>query len=164
MDLLKISIFLSLLLSGLVAGMLFAFAVIIMPGLKRLNDHAFLQAFKAIDRVIQDGQPLFMLIWLGSFVVLVAAAVLGFWQPDTLNRALLVTAAAIHLLGIQLPTGTINVPLNNALQRQDLDAMSPPELRQSRSEFEPRWVRWNTIRTVLAILVLAPLLAVIGRL
>lgn len=164
MDFFKIILFLALLLSGMVAGMLFTFAVVVMPGIKNLNDHDYLQAFKAIDRVIQNGQPLFMTVWLGSLVVLVAAAILGFWQPDGFTRALLVVAAAIHLLGVQLPTGTVNVPLNNLLQRQELDSMAQTELHQLRSDFEPRWVRWNTIRTILAILAIAPLFVVIGRL
>ena len=48
----------------MVAGILFAFAVVVMPGLKRLNDGEFLSAFIAIDDVIQKRQFLFMLVWL----------------------------------------------------------------------------------------------------
>ena len=65
------------LLCSMVAGILFAFAVVVMPGLKRLNDGEFLCAFIAIDDVIQNKQFLFMLVWIGSIFSLVFASVLG---------------------------------------------------------------------------------------
>ena len=49
MDLLHTIIVLSTLLCSLVAGFVFAFAIVAMPGIKSLSDHDFLQAFKAID-------------------------------------------------------------------------------------------------------------------
>ena len=63
-----------------VAGLLFAFAVVVMPGIRSLNDREFIRGFHLIDRVIQNNQPIFMLVWIGSVVVLVASAVLGIWQ------------------------------------------------------------------------------------
>ena len=59
-------------LCSLVAGFLFAFAVVVMPGIRRLDDAAFIRTFQAIDRVIQDGQPLFLLVWVGSVLALTA--------------------------------------------------------------------------------------------
>ena len=45
-------------------------------------------------------------------------------QFDGVNRLLIGIAAAIYLLGVQLPTFTINVPLNNQLQMLQLDVIS----------------------------------------
>ena len=56
-------------LNGLVAGFVFAFAVVVMPGLGTLPDRDFLRAFKRVDGVIQDNQPLFILVWVGSAAV-----------------------------------------------------------------------------------------------
>ena len=95
-----------------------------MPGIRSLNDHDFLQAFKVIDRVIQQQQPIFVLVWLGSILSLVTAALVGIVQFDGVNRLLIGIAAAIYLLGVQLPTFTINVPLNNQLQMLQLDVIS----------------------------------------
>ncbi len=39
-----------------------------------LNDREFIRAFQVLDRVIQNRQPLFMLVWVGSVVALVPAA------------------------------------------------------------------------------------------
>jgi len=67
-------------LCGLVAGFLFGFAVVAMPGLTNLGDREFIRAFQVMDRVIQDRQPLFMVVWVGSVVALVLALAMGFQQ------------------------------------------------------------------------------------
>ncbi|MGB3518864.1 MAG: DUF1772 domain-containing protein [Elainellaceae cyanobacterium] len=159
MDLLQIALTLATLLCSLVAGFVLAFAIVVMPGIRNLDDHDFLQAFKAIDRVIQTNQPIFSLVWLGSILGLVTAALIGMVQFDGVNRLLIGTAAAIYLLGVQLPTFTINVPLNNQLQMQKLDAMTDLALREVRVNFEPRWIQWNSIRTIFAILTSALLIS-----
>lgn len=164
MDLLRVTLTLSTLLCSLVAGFLFAFTIVVMPGIRTLNDHDFLQTFKVIDLVIQNNQPLFILVWLGSIVVLITAAVLGVVQLDGVSRLLIVIAAAIYLLGVQWPTITINIPLNNQLQIQDLDTMAGLALREVRINFEPRWIQWNTIRTVFASLTSLLLTILISKL
>jgi uncharacterized membrane protein len=152
MGIFEIVLILATLLCSLTAGLLFAFAILVMPGIGELNHRAFLRAFQVIDRIIQNNQPLFMLVWLGSVVALVLAAVLGFGQLDSVGRLLIISAVLIYLLGVQLPTVTINIPLNNQLQTLAVDAMSETALSTAREAFEPRWNRWNTIRTVLACL------------
>jgi uncharacterized membrane protein len=109
-----------------------------MPGIKRLNAHDFLQAFKVMGRVIQNNNPLFIVVWLGSIVVLVTATWLGFSRLAGLDRLLLIAAYAVYLFGVLLPTMTINTPLNNRLQTQDLESMTEHALREARTEFEPR--------------------------
>ena len=64
-------------LCSLVAGFLFAYAIVVMPGIGRLDDRAFIRAFQVTDGIIQNNQPVFVAVWLGSALALVAAAVLG---------------------------------------------------------------------------------------
>jgi uncharacterized membrane protein len=163
MDIYRIALMLSTLLCSLVAGFLFAFTIVVMPGIKSLNEHNFLQAFKVMDRVIQNKQPLFIVVWLGSVVVLVAAAWFGFSQLAGLDRLLILTACATYLFGVQLPTMTINIPLNKQLQKQNLNSMTAPALRVARTNFEPRWIQWNAIRTVLSILTSVLLIILVSR-
>ena len=148
---------------SLVAGFLFAFAVVVMPGLRSLDDGEFIRAFQAIDRVIQNNQPLFILVWVGSVLAVGTAAVLSVWEPGRIGRALAISAAALYLVGVQLPTVTVNVPLNNQLQKLDPGTMSEADRRRARNEFEPRWNRWNRIRTACASLVTLLLLLLILR-
>ena len=140
-------------LCSLVAGLLFAFAVVVMPGIRNLDDGGFIRAFQAIDRVIQNNQPLFIFVWVGSVLALIAAAVPGVWLLSGANRLLIIVAALLYLLGVQLPTITINIPLNNELQKLDPGSMNETARKRAREAFEPRWNRWNAIRTACASLV-----------
>ena len=138
-----------------------AFASVVMPGIGELDDREFIRSFQVIDRIIQRGQPAFGLVWVGSFVTLLLSTVTGVLQLDGIERAFIVVSAIVYVLGVQVPTFRINVPLNNALQRMDVDVMDEDALKSARAAFENRWVRWNAIRTVLASLVSLALMFVL---
>jgi len=137
-------------LCSLVAGFLFAFAVVIMPGIRSLDDGGFIRAFQVIDRVIQNNQPLFMFVWAGSVLSLIGAALLGFWILTGADRLLVIVAALVYVLCVQLPTVAINIPLNNALKKLDPGTMNETTRKLARDDFEPRWNRWNAIRAAFA--------------
>jgi len=164
MELIQFAVLLSALLCSLVAGLVLSFGIVVMPGIRTLGDLDFLKSFKAMDRVIQNNQPIFMLVWLGSVLVLLASTVLGIWRLGGLDRFLLIVACAIYIFGVHVPTVTINIPLNNHLQSQDLDTMPESELLATVEKFESRWLRWNTIRTVIATLTSVLLLVLLIRL
>lgn len=152
---------LATLLSALVAGLLFAFSIVTMPGIKLLDDREFIRAFQVIDGVIQNNQPLFMLVWVGSVVAMLVTAVLSFGQLSGVELVLMIVATAVYLFGVQLPTVTINVPLNNQLQRVEVDQLSEPAQKKARMDFEPRWNQWNRIRTGFASLASVMLLVLL---
>lgn len=159
----ELMLVLATLLCSLVAGFLFAFAVVAMPGLGTLGDREYLRAFRVMDGVIQRQQPLFMLVWVGSVVALVAALFLNLGEQEGVTRALLVAASGAYLLGVQAPTMFVNVPLNHRIQALDVDVAAPDEVAAARADFEARWNRANALRTVVSILVVALLLlALIG--
>ena len=147
MDTFHLALVSATLFCSLVAGFVFCFACVAMPGIGTLGDREFLQAFRVMDRVIQNNQPLFALVWAGSAVTLLVAAVLGFGRLIGIERTLLLAAVAIYLLGVQLPTLTINVPLNNHLQTLDLGGMDADGLIEARGAFEPRWNRFHGTAT-----------------
>ena len=164
MGIFQIALTLATFLCSLVAGFLFAFAIVVMPGISSLNDQEFIRAFQVMDRVIQNNQPIFVLVWVGSVVALVTSAVLGIGQLDGARRLLIIFAALAYLLGVQLPTFTINVPLNNKLQTLDVDAMNETAQKAARKDFEPRWNRWNSFRTAFASLTSVLLIILVFRL
>ena len=151
-------------LCSLVAGFLLAFAVVVMPGLGRLGDRDFIRGFQVIDGVIQNNQPVFMLVWIGSVLALLTAIAFAFGEVDGAGRSILVGAALIYLLGVHLPTLTINIPLNNQLQRLDVDQLDDAALARARREFESRWNTWNVIRTAIASLATVLLMIQLYRL
>jgi uncharacterized membrane protein len=68
LDIFSITLMLSILLCSLVAGLMFGFAVVVMPGIAKLPDRDYLISFKQMDEIIQNNQPAFMLVWVGSIV------------------------------------------------------------------------------------------------
>ncbi|MEM8601048.1 MAG: DUF1772 domain-containing protein [Bacteroidota bacterium] len=161
MELSLLSLLAATLFVGLATGLVFTFAVVVMPGLRSLPDGDFLRAFQVMDRIIQDNDPRFLLVWVGSVLSLVAAAFVQAPILDGVPRALLFAALALYLLGVQLPTFLVNVPLNNRLQALDLATLDGEALAAARAKFEARWVFWNAFRTGCGLLTTALLLAVL---
>lgn len=145
----------------LVTGLLFTFALLVMPGLGQLEDRGFLRAFQEIDRIIQHSHPVFVVVWLGSIVSLLAATVMGFGQLEGLAQGLLIAATALYLFGVQLPTFRGNVPLNNQLQTLELTTLSDSDLAQARQSFEQPWNRFNLFRTLICLSVAILLIVVV---
>lgn len=163
MGLFETTLILAAFLCSLVAGFLFAFAIVIMPGINNLNDREFIRVFQVIDGIIQNNQPIFMLVWVGSVLALMASVALGIGQQDIAGRMLIILSALIYLFGVQLPTMVINVPLNNKLQSLDVEAMNETSRKVARDNFESRWNRWNKIRTALSSLASVLLIILVFR-
>ncbi|MEM6277857.1 MAG: DUF1772 domain-containing protein [Verrucomicrobiota bacterium] len=145
----------------LVAGLLFTFALLVMPGLGQLDDRSFLRGFQEIDGIIQRSHPIFVIVWLGSILGLIAAAATSFGQLEGWAQGLLITATALYILGVQVPTMKGNVPLNNQLQTLELSTMSESELAEARTAFEPSWNRLNIFRTFVCVFVALLLILVL---
>ena len=158
MDPVHVSLLLSTLFCSLVAGLLFAYAIVVMPGIAKLTDKEYLLAFKHMDGIIQNNQPLFILVWGGSILSVIITLALGIMNLSDAQIYLLAVASVLYLLGVQLPTFRFNIPLNNSLQNVDIEAFDEHETVLFRTNFETQWNRWNRIRTANAILTVSMLL------
>ena len=143
----------STLLCALVTGFIFTYAVVVMPGFAKLDDRDFIRAFQVTDGVIQNNQPQFMLAWVGSIVSVVATMILGFIELHGIERWTVITIGFIYLIGVQEIMIRIHLPLNNRLQRLEIDEMDLESLSQERNKFETRWNYFNNIRTLIAFAV-----------
>ena len=143
----------STLLCALVTGFIFTYAVVVMPGFAKLDDRDFIRAFQVTDGVIQNNQPLFMLAWVGSIVSVVATMILGFIELHGIERWTVIAIGFVYLLGVQGITIRVHLPLNNRLQRLEIDEMDPESLSKERNKFETRWNYFNNIRTMIAFVV-----------
>ena len=158
-----LTLILSTLLCALVTGLILGFAIVVMPGIAKFSDKEFLLAFKHMDEVIQRNQPIFMLIWVGSIISVIASIVLGKNNLSNYNFYLLCIASGLYLLGVQAPTIRFNIPLNNELQRLDISNSDESAMALFRIKFESPWNRWNVIRSLNGVVTVCMLLFLLLR-
>ena len=142
-------LFVSCFLCALVTGFVFTYAVIVMPGLKKLGDREFIRAFQATDEIIQNNQPIFMAVWVGSIISVVGAMGVASMAPDFVVSWLVIVTGTVYLLGVQGLTIFIHLPLNKRIQQINVDEMDPKVLCEQRMLFEDRWTHFNRVRAVI---------------
>jgi uncharacterized membrane protein len=126
----------ALVAAGLIAGLFYAYACSVMPGLARGDDKTFVEAMRGINVAIIN--PVFMLTFLGAPLLAGVAVFLNLG-----SRSLpWVIAGFVCLVAMLLITGALNIPLNNALENGGDDYAAV------RARFETAWVRWNVLRTL----------------
>ncbi|MFY0698318.1 MAG: DUF1772 domain-containing protein [Balneola sp.] len=152
MDFLQITFITATVLCSLVAGFLLAFSLVVMPGIKNLDDRNFLKAFREMDLIIQNNNPIFMIVWVGSVLSIIALVIQGVQVYEGYKLLAVLAITVFSLLGVQLPTASINIPINNRVQKLDLETLDEVSLKIERDHFERRWNRSNIIRTIFAVL------------
>jgi len=135
---------------SLVTGFIFTYAVVVMPGFSKLEDKEFLRAFQVTDKVIQNNQPLFMLAWVGSIISVLSVMTISILSLGLSETWIIVVVGLIYLLGVQGITVSIHLPLNNHIQKIDINDMNIQSLNEERTKFEMRWNYFNKIRTFIA--------------
>ncbi|MBO3735084.1 anthrone oxygenase family protein [Glycomyces niveus] len=157
-----LSLLASVLSVGLMAGLFTGFSYAVMPGLKILDDRGWIAGMQSINRVILNGW--FMTAFLGSVLFTAAALALNWFSGDRAASPWLLLALVLALV-MFIGTIAVNVPMNDRLEAAGDPAQiaDPAALRAS---IESRWIAWNTVRGVaalLSLLALAWALVVHGR-
>lgn len=150
MNSLDIALVFAVLTCSLVTGFIFTYAVVVMPGFSKLEDKEFLRAFQVTDEVIQNNQPLFMLTWVGSIISVLSVMAISILSLGVSDAWIIFVVGLIYLLGVQGITISIHLPLNNHIQKIDINDMNNQSLNQERTNFEMRWNYFNKIRTFIA--------------
>ena len=161
MDILDISLFFSILLSALVTGFILTYAIVIMPGLSNLDDKEFIKAFQVTDGIIQNNQPIFILIWIGSIVSVLSTIITSILSLGILDAWLIIFVSVIYLLLVQGITILIHLPLNKSIQNIDINSSNFQTLSKERKTFEKKWNYFNNIRTVVAFFVVLIFLSIL---
>ena len=161
MDVLDISLIFSILTCSLVGGFIFTYAIVVMPGLSKLNDKDFLRAFQVTDAVIQNKQPLFMFTWIGSIVAMLTTILVSLESVGLPETWLILLIGVTYLLGVQGITVVIHIPLNNHIQKVKIEELNDETLANERLKFETKWNFFNYIRTAIAISVSVLLLTIL---
>ena len=161
MDILDISLFFSILLSALVTGFILTYAIVIMPGLSNLDDKEFIKAFQVTDGIIQNNQPIFILIWIGSIVSVLSTIITSILSLGILDAWLIIFVSVVYLLLVQGITISIHLPLNKSIQNIDISASNSETLSKMRKSFETKWNYFNNVRTVVAFFVVLIFLSIL---
>ncbi|WP_116246966.1 DUF1772 domain-containing protein [Nocardiopsis sp. FIRDI 009] len=141
---------LSVVLTGLFAGLFFAFSVAVMPGLRGAGDRTVIEAMQGVNVAILN--PLFALVFLGAPVAALATAT----RDAAVGAGMTTVWSSVSLaalLAVVLVTFAFNVPRNNALEAAGPVA-GVDDPAAVRGAFETAWVRWNHVRTLLSVLAL----------
>ena len=143
-----------ILFTGITSGLCFTWGNAITPGIGRLNDLVFLQAFQAMNRVIIN--PTFLITFFGPAILLFINAYLH--RNNPMQFKFFLAAAILFFVGVAVITVTKNVPLNEILDKATLETMTSVELKNLRTTFEEPWNRWHMIRTITSTLALLSLI------
>jgi uncharacterized membrane protein len=147
----KATLLISVILTGLIAGLFFAYACSVNLGLARLTDTEYLKAMQSINRAILN--PWFFTAFLGALILLPLTTGLVYkHEGATLVFYYLLAAALVYALAVFGVTVLGNVPLNEALDKFDLATTASEEIKRQREIFEGPWNRLNLIRTLASVI------------
>ncbi|WP_256978886.1 MULTISPECIES: DUF1772 domain-containing protein [unclassified Rhodococcus (in: high G+C Gram-positive bacteria)] len=129
---------------GLVAGVLLAFSISVLPGLATLPVPDAIAAMQRFNRAIVD--PVFLGLFFGTAGSCTLAAILTV-STGRGSPVLVVSGAVLYVLGCFAITMSLNVPLNDALAGVDPGSAAGTDAWQN---FREKWTRWNNVRTIAA--------------
>lgn len=142
--------------AGLMSGLLFVFSNVVMRALLELPPAHGMHAMQRINIVIVN--PLFLLIFVGTAVACVGIVVIAASAIAAPGMSWCLAGALAYLLGPVGVTAAFNIPLNNRLASR-----MPDEAPAQWPAYAVRWLRWNHVRTVLAVLAVVCLAVGVGE-
>ncbi len=133
--------------TALIAGLFYAYSCSVTLGLGKLSDEGYLSAIQSINREILN--PVFYATFMGTFFLLPLSTWLEYNADGASKRFLfLLAATSVYAIGTFGVTIAGNVPLNEALDKFNIQAASAEELKHQRTFFEMPWNKLNNIRAI----------------
>lgn len=153
-------LFLTVLATGLLAGLFYGYSCSVNGGLGNLSDEKYLEAFQSIDRVIQN--PVFMLSFIGPAFLLPLATLLAYQSNQSASLFYLLVAVIVYFTGVLGITFFGNIPLNEKLANFSIATASIEDIVAMRRAFEVRWNIFHFVRTIASIIAFcAAILAIV---
>ena len=150
--LLKPLAILSLVFAGAMFGFFFAWVCSTMWGLDSTDPNVAITAMQAMNASVRNW--VFAPAFFGTPVLLVVTALAALRLRNRRAATCFALAGLLYVLGAMVPTMTANVPLNEALALVETP-LDPAGAREAWRNYSGAWQFWNTVRAVLAGLVLA---------
>jgi uncharacterized membrane protein len=136
--------------TGMMAGIFFTWSNAVTPGIGKLNDMGYLRSLQSMNRVILN--PAFRIVFIGAVVTV--ALTPAFYYKSYPNNAFwfLLITFVIYWIGAFGTTFLGNIPLNNLLDKANLDTISTENAHKLRTTIEIRWNALNLVRTITSAL------------
>jgi uncharacterized membrane protein len=136
----------AILLSGLMAGIFFTWSNAVKPGIGKLSDLEYLRALQSMNRVILN--KAFIGIFLGSVIAVALVPVFHFKLFPTNIFWIFILALLTYWIGALGTTVFGNIPLNEILDKVNLESLNLEEITALRTRIEVKWNNLNLIRSI----------------
>jgi uncharacterized membrane protein len=137
---------LAILLTGLMAGIFFTWSNAVKPGIGKLSDIEYLTALQSMNRVILNNA--FKIIFLGAIIAVALVPVFYFNLYPKNIFWLFVFTLVIYWIGVFGVTVSGNIPLNEILDKTNLESITSEEIKTLRKSIEVKWNNFNIIRCI----------------
>jgi uncharacterized membrane protein len=137
---------LAILLTGLMAGIFFTWSNAVKPGIGKLSDIEYLRALQSMNRVILNNA--FKIIFLGAIIAVALVPVFYFNLYPRNIFWLFVFTFIIYWIGVFGVTVSGNIPLNEILDKTNLESITSEEIKALRKNIEVKWNNFNLIRCI----------------
>ena len=133
-------------LTGLMAGIFFTWSNAVKPGIGKLGDIEYLRALQSMNRVILNNA--FRIIFLGAIIAVALVPVFYFNLYPKNIFWLFVFTLVIYWIGVFGVTVSGNIPLNEILDKTNLESITSEEIKTLRKSIEVKWNNFNLIRCI----------------
>ena len=116
------------------------------PGIGKLSDIEYLTALQSMNRVILNNA--FKIIFLGAIIAVALVPIFYFNLYPRNIFWLFVFTLIIYWIGVFGVTVSGNIPLNEILDKTNLESITSEEIKILRKSIEVKWNNFNLIRCI----------------
>lgn len=133
-------------LTGIMAGIFFTWSNAVKPGIGKLSDLEYLNALQSMNRVILNGA--FLIVFVGAIIAVALVPLFHFHLYPKNIFWLFICILLIYWIGVFGITVFGNIPLNEILDKTNLESITLEEIKALRSTIENKWNNFNLIRSI----------------
>ena len=133
-------------LTGIMAGIFFTWSNAVKPGIGKLSDLEYLNALQSMNRVILNGA--FLIVFVGAIIAVALVPLFHFHLYPKNIFWLFICILLIYWIGVFGITVFGNIPLNEILDKTNLESITLGEFKALRSTIGNKWNNFNLIRSI----------------
>ena len=148
------------LITGLMAGLYLGWAISVLPGFWLLEDRAMLLVFQQVNRAILN--TAFKTLFTTAAFAAPATLALYWSRFSDADRYMMILISMLLIVGHFLVTFLGNIPINQRLDKLDINAATQSEVVTMRERLKVNWRRLHWTRTIATNIAFVLLLVLIS--